>query len=185
MTCIVALETPSGVWIGADSQIGEWCRESLAVPKICEAAPGVVFGIAGIWRTANVLRHRWRPDPPAVDADIDEWMFDAAEDFRRLLNDHGAAKQDNAQQHMPNGNGEAIVVAGGRAYSIGPSFSYYRSSYGYTAIGGGEPFALGSFATTERMGLPADDRIRFALDAAARHNNGVSEPFTVRFVGRQ
>lgn len=183
MTCIVALESPGGVWIGADSQVGEWCRESLASSKICQVSPGVAFGIAGLWRTANVLRHRWKPASPADGIDLDEWMFDAAEDFRRLLSEHGATKQDSAQHLMLNGDGQAIVAVGGRAYSVGAHFSYVRSRYGYAAIGSGEPFALGSLASTEREDMAPESRVLVALESAARHNNGVHGPFDVRFVG--
>lgn len=182
MTCIAALETTDGVWIGADSQIGAWCREALSVPKFHEAAPGVVFGVAGHWRMTTVLRHRWKPDAPTTDTDLDEWVFNATEDFRRLLNEHGAAKHENGEHNASRGDSQALIVVNRRAYSIGSGFSYFRSQYGYTAIGSGEPFALGSFATTVSLGLPPEVRMRLALDAAARHNDGTSGPLTIRFV---
>ena len=182
VTCIVAIETPDGVWLGCDSQIGAWSNERLSVPKFCEVAPGVVVGVAGAWRMANILRHRWKPMPPAPGVDLDEWMFDSMEDIRRLLNEHGASKHDNSQQCTANGDSQSIVVVRGRAYSCGSCFSFFRPSTGYTAIGSGEPFALGSLATTRELEIDAESRVRLALESAERHNNGVLGPFTVKFV---
>ena len=121
--------------------------------------------------------------PPAPGVDLDEWMFDSMEDIRRLLNEHGASKHDNSQQCTANGDSQSIVVVRGRAYSCGSCFSFFRPSTGYTAIGSGEPFALGSLATTRELEIDAESRVRLALESAERHNNGVLGPFTVKFVG--
>ncbi len=63
----------------------------------------------------------------------------------------------------------------GGLYSIGGDLQVNEFLDGYTAIGSGADFALGSLYASEALG--PHERVRCALEAAAHFSGTVREPF--------
>lgn len=185
MTCIVAIETPEGAWIGADSLTSAgWTVEAVAGGKLCEPVPGLIAAVAGEIRHANIVRHRWRPSPPAIGQEFDAWLYDAVESLREAVKASGSAWTDNGQENTSGGHSSVLLVAGGRVAYVGTNFAIWRPASGYAAAGSGEAHALGALYTTARLPIPAEDRVRLALAAAEAHAPGVRAPFDVRWQPR-
>lgn len=172
MTCVVAVEDPSGIaWIGSDSFLGsESYRERTDRPKWFRYGPYLVIGYAGVIRPAQVIE--FGPPPRAQkghESDRQYLITVVATAIRKAHLEAGIGKKDLDFAY--------VATYGGRVYTIQADYSVVRSVFGYTAIGEGEQLALGSFASTEDKG--AEERAHLALKAAARHSNGVTPKFFV------
>lgn len=174
MTCIVAIETRSGVVMGSDSFVGagKYGADVTAAPKIFQRG-GWLCGVAGSTRVANLLEHtlKWpRASPSATERDA----IVAVRAMTKLLaKDEFCVENEDGRNSLYS---EVIIAAGGRAYVVGGDLSVHRSAHGYIAVGCGAPIALGALAVLPAT-MPARERAMLALDAAARHSSGVRGPF--------
>jgi hypothetical protein len=67
MTCIVGIETPRGVLLGADSMSAEttcWTADVCVEPKVFRAG-AYVMGFTTSFRMGDLLRHQARLEPPS------------------------------------------------------------------------------------------------------------------------
>lgn len=178
MTCIVGIETPDGVVIGADS-LSLWggCVQLLSedTPKIVVVEDRMVWAVAGALRLADAIRYGL--DAPPNDlalSDPDKYVrFDLMAALREALAKH--APKDGSV----NANWGIILGIHGRLYEIDEAFSASRTRSGYSAVGSGGRVALGSLYSTTHMDSPTE-RVRTALAAAAEHDDGVRPPFVIR-----
>lgn len=177
MTCIVGIEVPGGVWLGADSFVGSGSYADVCTKSKLFRRAGWYAGVAGSSRVATVLEHifEWPTAPAVVD--------DAA--VARLAHDIGKAlAADDYSATVENGGKsismEVLVAAGGRLYSIGSACGVHRSRHGYIAAGSGENYALGAVMASK--GRPPRERVLAGLRAAARHTPTVCGPFRLVFV---
>lgn len=179
MTCIVAIETPEGVWMGGDSAVPSgWNRQILAGEKVFRRISviwgDIIFGFAGSPRAVRFLPHVSAIHAPRADI----WLGEFAEMWRSQLLEAGMVENSNGVQSFDGG---LLVGIGDEIYEIDKKFYVSRTLGGYRALGSGEDFALGSLYSTPR--LHPRKRILTALKAAAQHNIYVSEPFHVIFNG--
>lgn len=156
MTTVIAVETPSGVTFGWDSQITYGHRAVHSDMKVF-ANSGIVFGVSGDVRYANILRYMDIPDRSTDDTDryVTNELIPA---MQQSLKTADAAKVSDSKIDTDS---VALVCVRGRMYDIGSDLSWHRQDDGIYAIGSGANYALGAFKSMVVVG------IRRALKAAA------------------
>lgn len=175
MTCIVALETPNGVWMGADRLAsGKWTGITLQAPKVFTNGPAM-FGVCGSVRQMQLLQYSLTVSDHGITWDVDRWVaHDLAWAIRHTFDTHGA-------KYVKDGvdwSGNYLLAIRGRAYELQSDYSFTRSTSGEYAIGSGEEVALGSLHATRGHPDP-QHRILAALEAAAEHVVSVAGPFDI------
>ncbi len=168
MTCIVGVEHDGVVYMGGDSAaIGsQGAIQVCDGPKVFRNGP-FVMGYTASFRMGQIMQHVFVP-PAHADGkgDVEYLIGDVAPAIRSTLK---AGSYDD---------GPALLLGyRGRLYAVLSDYQVSRPSCGYTAIGCGEDFALGSMYSTKD--LPPKKRIKLALQAATFHHSGVRGPYRV------
>jgi ATP-dependent protease HslVU (ClpYQ) peptidase subunit len=175
VTCIVAVETRRGVWLGADSAGSNgYTIGPVESPKLFHNGPAL-FGICGSFRMGQILRYGLRVPTESLGWDVDRWIAtDFAKALRKAYAEHGwdFVEAGVAEQ------GNFLVSVAGRCYEIQSDYSFLRSPVGEYAIGSGTYHALGSLHATRDYARPKD-RLLASLEAAAEHVMSVAAPFVV------
>lgn len=174
MTCVVGVETPEGVIIGADSAttIG-WNIYSRYDGKVFRTGDFVI-GTCGSVRAHELIRYAFTPPPLIATDNLNRYLaVDFVNELRSVLKDGGWAKKENEVEEGTT----LLVGVHGKLYNISSAYSTCRSTRGYDAIGCGRDFALGVMHTLPL--LTPEERIRRALEAAAEHSAGVAGPFVI------
>lgn len=179
MTCIVALRHDKGVTLGADRQgTAGWSPHRSAHPKISEQN-GVLVGVSGSIRLAQVIRHEldWDDVTMRLRADDDPHTWAVKKlvpAIRNILSTHAALHTENSVAEFHHS--AAIFAVRSRIFELGSDLQVYENAEPYAAIGSGAPVARGSLFSTEWM-KDASERCRIALEAAAQWDTGVGGPF--------
>lgn len=177
MTCIVAVETPAGVWMGGDRAVsGTWTSQVKATPKVWTNGP-LLIGTCGSVRLPQILRYGMTPPLDALTWDVDRWVaIDFVRAVRAAFAEHGF---DRVRDGIASG-GLFLLAVRGRLYEIQSDYSFIRHDHGEHAIGSGEDHAFGSLHSTREWDDPRV-RITAALEAAAEHVMSVAGPFDIEF----
>ncbi len=172
MTCIVGIETPDGVLIGADSiAVAGWTANirGAAEPKLFRLREYII-GFTSSYRMGDLLRYHLTIASPPKTRLHRHMVVNVVPAIRACLKDGGfATTKDGAEV-----GGAFLVGVRGRVYLISQDYQVDRSTYGYNVTGMTDQ-ALGSLASTE--GEEPRARIRKALEAAERHSIGVRRPW--------
>lgn len=174
MTCIVAIEHPAGVIMGADRFRG-WPggRGFDGGPKIFTNGP-LLIGSCGSIRMSNLLRYTLDV-PPCDTWDIDAWMTrNLAPALRTAFSEGG---YETTESGAVSG-GVFLAAMAGRVYDIHSDYSWTRSEDGQYAIGSGEDYAYGALHAARRVENPAE-RVAMALAAAIYHCSTVAAPVDI------
>jgi ATP-dependent protease HslVU (ClpYQ) peptidase subunit len=169
VTCVLGIEHPGGVLLASDSYTGDdQFREAIDRPKWFYRSPTFAIAYAGDFRPAQVIEFC----PPfrkqkRGEACRDYLVRVVADGFRRECEARGVK--------MKNHDNAYLLAFRGLLYTLQEDFSLVRSNDGYSAIGGGQNFALGALAATASR--PARERARLALFAAAKHSNAAIPPY--------
>lgn len=173
MTVVVGVETMKGtVILGADSNCAtDSQRWTYAQDKVYKTR-SYVLGFAGSWRVGQLLRYSF--DPPSLtgvanltDEGLTKVMVNTFVPTWRDVLEAGHVK--------PKEDWQMLVGVRGRLFVIENDFHVGREVEGYMAIGSGGQFATGSLHTT--TGCGAQNRVAWALNAAAQHSPTVEGPF--------
>ena len=178
MTCIVGLVDGTDVWMGGDSAGVAGLDISLrADPKVFRNGD-LLIGFTSSFRMGQLLRFRLVPPPRRAGQDLFHYMVcDFVEAVRICLRDGGFAHRSNDVE-----TGGFFLVAGeGRLFSVQDDYQVSEFNRGYHAIGCGASYALGSLFGSRDM--PAEHRIRRALETAEHFSGGVRAPFLIRRIG--
>ena len=187
MTIIVGLrDSRSRVWIGGDS-CGDngYSVAALDTPKVFERGPFLV-GYTTSFRFGNLLSSsliQSAPKQPPDQGALDYMVTSFVDHLREGLKRAGYAKRE----HDVETGGAMLVGYQGVLYEVAEDYAVVIPRSGYTAIGSGYQFAMGSLYTSEASKLPfAMDndgltrwRVEQALHAAHEHCNSIRPPFTV------
>jgi ATP-dependent protease HslVU (ClpYQ) peptidase subunit len=179
MTCIVAVETDKGVWIGAD-RLGSngHIGSPVTFPKIFSNG-SLTIGYTSSFRMGQLLQYALKVPNLPVNANLDKWV---ATDLVKAIRE---AFKDNEWNESKDGvaiGGAFLVVVKNRVYEIQSDFSFLRSISGEYAVGSGQDYALGSLRSTR--GQEPEKRLIEALATAAEYVVSVGEPFDVIKVGK-
>lgn len=175
MTCIVGIETASGVVIGGDSAgLAGWVKTHRADPKVFRN-DAYLIGFTTSFRMGQLIRYADLPKPlDRVGDDLDRFMSTEFVDaVRKAFKDGGYAKKDSDREE----GGAFLVGVSGRLYKVESDYQVAWSTDGYDAVGCGAETAYGALHATRRAG--PESRVRRALEAAAHHSGGVAGPFTI------
>ena len=174
MTCIVGLETETGVIIGGDSAaVGGLDIRTRTDPKVFTNGPFLI-GFTSSFRMGQLLRFRLHP--AKQDPDIDDYEYMATvfiDAVRECLGDYGAKEVNNSV----DSGGAFLVGYRGRLYEIDSDFQVGTYADGFSAVGCGTDFALGALAVNE--GKKPHARVQQALEVAERFSAGVCGPFVI------
>lgn len=177
MTCVIGLETPEGVWIGADSAgSSEDGSQTLRADTKVFWRDTMLFGFCGSYRMGQLLRYSLEltPHPDGV-ADYEYMVRYAIEDIRRCLKDGGFTW---IEKNTETG-GNFLVAYNGSLYEVEEDFQVGVSSRPYVAIGSGGAVASGAMAVLSDSDLTPVKRIKRALKVASDHDAFVAPPFVV------
>lgn len=170
MSTVVGLVQDGKVFMGADSfaTTVDGDRRHMCVEKLFVNGP-YLLGFIGSVRNGQVLKpHHFTPPENVLD------FPDAVmEQFR---NKSCLGIQTETQTAMQEGN-ILIATPNGELYELLMDFQLNQIPE-YTAVGSGSPFALGSLYTTRNRKDPKQ-RIKAALEAAARYNVATGPPFII------
>lgn len=172
MTCIVGLIDDGKVHIGADSAgISGWSLSIRKDRKVFKNGPFLI-GFTSSFRMGQLLQYSFQPPARYYNRDIMAFMaVDFIDAVRNCFKAGGFAGRENEVEKA----GDFLVGYEGRLFSIQQDYQVAESLYGYAACGCGQDAALGAIFAAGS--LPAQDRLRVALEAAERFSAGVRGPF--------
>jgi ATP-dependent protease HslVU (ClpYQ) peptidase subunit len=181
VTCIVGLVDGNNVIMGADSAgvDGSLALSIRRDPKLVWRAPYLI-GFTTSFRMGQLLAHAFKPPEPCIGESVMRFMVvDFVDAVRACLKDGGFASKTNEQESA----GTFLVGFLGRVFWIENDYQVAEPDCGYAACGSGRDVALGSLHATRCIGMPAEERVKKALEAAAAHNAAVHRPFLIETTG--
>jgi ATP-dependent protease HslVU (ClpYQ) peptidase subunit len=174
MTCIVGLVEKGKVYMGADSCGSNGYNSTVrADPKLFHKGE-MLIGCTSSYRMGQLLQYKMTIPEVPEGCDVSSYMVKYfIEAVRTCFEEGGFTKiKDNQEE-----GGSFLVGFRGTLFSIQDDFQVGQSAIGYNACGSGKMAALGALHAT--IGLPAEERIKKALEAAAEHTAGVRPPFHI------
>ena len=175
MTCVAGLVHKGRVFIGGDSAgVSGWSLSVRADAKVFRRGE-FVFGFTTSFRMGQLLAHAFTAPPlPKKRAELDRYMVvDFIDAARTLFKGSGFAVAKDGREE----GGEFLVGVRGRLFHVASDYQVGALADRLHAIGCGADVALGALLVTS--GLAPERRIRTALMAAERCNNGVRGPFRI------
>lgn len=180
MTCVVALKTPTTIIVGADSagvDSGMNLR-TRADEKVFRVGSFIV-GYTDSFRMGQLLRYALLSHLAPLE-EHNELLFrymvtSFVDGVRQCLKDGGYAEKHDEREW----GGQFIVGVRDRLFVVHDDYQVAETSEGYTAVGCGYPYALGSLHATDESTLPASIRVQRALEAAEQFSAGVRRPFVL------
>lgn len=164
MTTIVAIKTPSGVSIGADSKVtdgsGAWWSHP-AAKKMREVNGFIVAG-SGEVAALDIALHIWQPPAPTNADKKDLYHFVVAKVVPSLKQ----CFKDNEYKWQPDKDEDDdqkfsfLICVGGDIFEFGDDFGVVMRSSGIYGIGSGSDIALGAI----HKGATIEEALQIAAD---------------------
>lgn len=182
MSTVAAIQGPSWVVVGYDSQVSEDSGRKYVLPsdagKVVENNE-YIFGVAGDLRAVNILSHAFIPPDPGkkLGAELDEFMSTKFVLALKKCFDTNFYGKDGEQ------GSNILIAVNGTVYEIGGNYDCVRDVYGYYSVGTGSPYALGALHANipERLTLKvAKDRVYEAVRVATLLDTSSCEPVTIK-----
>ena len=174
MTCIVAIETPDGVWMGGDRMASDpWQGIELDEPKVFWNGPALI-GCCGSIRQAQLMRYVLAVPADSLTWDVNRWV---ATDLTRAMIEMAEGWRTSHVKDGVSRSHNALLAVRGRVYELQSDYSITRCARRIYAVGSGQEYALGSLHSTAH--LPPEERVRVALEAAAEFSPTVAGPFDI------
>lgn len=181
MTVIVGIEEDGKVYLGADSIAVEgYAACSVTDPKVFMIGD-IAIGFCGSFRVGQLLKYGLElPIHKKNVPDVQYLVLDFVDAMRSLFRDKGVLKRENDEDLF---DGKLLMGYRGKLYYVDEDFQVCHVDSGYNAVGLAFETALGSLFSTE--GMPPEDRLKIALEASAKWNAGVREPFNYLTTGEK
>ena len=150
MTTIAAIQGPSWVVMGADTQSthDEYRRVKMSDDKVVNNN-GILIAGCGSGRGMNLLQYVFKapkPQPNRTVDQLDKWISNIfIPEMRQTFMDHGYDMKDDGDfaQH----DGVFLIAVQGILYIIDDDYSWDRDKRNYITSGSGGDFAQGSLFT--------------------------------------
>jgi hypothetical protein len=192
MTCIVGIRDSIGnVWMGADSFAGEehyslradpkLFRKKLSSPHLDIPKTEMLIGYTTSYRMGQILQYHVEAEYwPGMGEALFSWhawlILSFIESVRKAFKDYGYSEIKDARE----AGGCFMIGIGGRLFTIYSDFQMEERHAGYSAVGSGSAYALGSLHTSELDNAAGPvRRIELALEAAQAGCSYVREPFII------
>jgi ATP-dependent protease HslVU (ClpYQ) peptidase subunit len=174
MTCIVGLIDGNRVWMGGDSAgVSGLDITVRADPKVFRNGASLI-GFTSSFRMGQLLNFKLRLPEQEPGTDVFRYMVtEFVDSVRECLKEGGYAQRNNDAET----GGSFLVGYRGRLFSIQSDYQVCEAERGFHAIGCGADYALGALASNTH--LPAEQRVRQALDVAETFSGGVRAPFRI------
>jgi ATP-dependent protease HslVU (ClpYQ) peptidase subunit len=182
MTTLAAIQGPSWVVVGYDSQVSEADGRKYELPANagkCFEVGGYVLGVAGDFRAINILAHNFRPPDAGKNSgeELDKFMTTKFVPALKKCFDDNFYGKDGEHGSL------VLVVVNATAYEIGGNYDCLRDSRGLYSLGSGSDYALGALfaldSSRRRTVKNAQEMMAIALEIAASLDPGTSEPTVV------
>lgn len=172
MTCIAGVVDKGIVYIGGDSCASSNSWVTVNDAKVF-AIGDVLFGVAGSFRLADLVRHAW---PGAIQENQEQERF-----LRTTFVDSLYATLERYRVNDPDGHfdGEILFGYNGRLYTVQSDYSVLSAPPCGMAIGSGSDAARGSLYTTSKLRMTPERRVLAALAASESVTPSVRAPFHV------
>lgn len=179
MTCIIGIEHGGHVYIGGDSAgVCDNMITARADTKVFRRQ-NMLFGFSQSFRRGQVLKYKLKIPRHPKDMDDLQYMTTLfVDEVRRRFMANGVMEHYADAEY----GGHFIVGYKGKVYEIEEDYQVAVYRDGFTVIGCGAEYAMGSLDTTKRMPelvKKPEDRILLALSSAAYFSTGVCEPFII------
>lgn len=182
MTCIVAIKDKGKIYFGADSYLSDSDTDiayPIKSPKVFKNGP-FIFAYCGSVRAGKVFQYDLELPNPDLD-NLDKYMnrefitalMDCAERNKLVID----ISKDSNGNETENDVADLIVGIGGRLFEIQAHVQAVEHYENYVALGSGLKFALGSLYTTEGLDVEPKERLKLALESAAKYAMSVGKPF--------
>jgi ATP-dependent protease HslVU (ClpYQ) peptidase subunit len=184
LTCIVGLVEDGTVYLGGDSAV------STAHGKLIKAQPKVykrgdfVIGGAGSSIIIQAMSHITTLPPCYENQDPLEYIINTFMPcFRSAVREVGQMAVENGIESMEN---YFLIGFKGHLFRIGSKFDVLESIDDMMSIGSGAYHALGALYVIDKLNIDIDpeDKIKIALESAAKYDEYVSEPFTIESMSK-
>lgn len=174
MTCIVGIETSTGVLLGADSvNSSGWTTQVKADSKIWRKSD-VGYGLSGSPRMGQLIRYRFEAPEWNATTNLSRFMAtDFVDALRDVLKAGGHAEKENEKERTDS---SFLVAIRGEVFHVQGDYQTTRYAQGFAAIGSGQLLALGALHATQDLDNPKA-RVRLALEAASEFSGNVGPPF--------
>jgi ATP-dependent protease HslVU (ClpYQ) peptidase subunit len=178
MTCIVGVIEKKKVYIGGDSAgvsgLDVTIRKDTKVFKVGD----FVIGCTSSFRMIQLIRFSFSPPKMHDGDDVYRYMCTQFVDaLRSCFKTGGFAEKSNDVES----GGTFLVGYKGRLFQIFDDYQVGESIHEHDSCGCGQKYALGALAAMNKK-LPAEERIRKALEISAHHSGGVRPPFIIESI---
>jgi ATP-dependent protease HslVU (ClpYQ) peptidase subunit len=178
MTCIAAVAQGGRVWMGGDTAgVAGWDVSTRRDEKVFRIGEAVV-GFTTSFRMGQLLRYRLTLPPAPAGEELARYMATEFIDAVRDCFREGGWAKKNAEQEE---GGTFLIGLRGRLFQVDSDYQVAEPADLYEAVGSGFAYAKGSLCTS--AGRRPAERVRLALEAAAKHCIGVRAPFTILRAG--
>ena len=183
MTCIVGYIDKKNdcVWLGADSLGSNGYSKSVqSQPKVFRNSifKNVIMGSTSTFRHIDLLKYS-----ESLFNEIDLYKNEELNhkymvtkfipNLIKLFED-GIRDENNT-----NKGANFIIGAKNKLFEIQGDYSVLEPSLGFTSVGCGELYAMGSLYSTKDLDIPIVDKIKLALESAEQCGVGVKIPFVI------
>lgn len=178
MTCVVGIETPNGVVMGADSFSGTENGEPMGLARKVVRRGEWLIALSGSCRAADLIQYGtiWRSPPTGVD--LKRFIVMEVTPALSKLKADGACVYSEKDGGGTYYQFQLLLGIRGKVFAVHSDLSVARREDGFDAIGSGQPYALGALAAAPLSWSPRR-RVLAALRAAERFAGGVRRPFRV------
>lgn len=174
LTCIVGLETETGIIIGGDSAAANgWDIHASRLKKVFKQGEFLI-GYTSSFRMGQLLQYKLSVEQQKNEqSDLEYLATTFIDAVRECLKEGGFRTVENEQES----GGQFLVGYKGKLYAVDSDFQVNSSVDGFMAVGCGASFALGSMWSNQN--LSPKKRVKKALKAAGHFSNGVCGPYRV------
>lgn len=191
MTCIVGYKTEDGIYMGADSCGSDGHSYSRRKDKKVFFNNGYIIGFCGSFRMGQILQFDFKvPNNDLKDEDgniVDDFEFMVRKfipEVRKEFYNHGFMKTTGDRE---SGGFFLVGTPNNRLFHIESDFQVSENLENFECCGSGSDVAYGAMYTQNHLGLLSSNpqtSIEQSLRAAASIIVSVSEPFEVKFLGK-
>ncbi len=175
MTCIVGIVHKKKVYIGGDSAGVAGMDVSIRKDTKVFKVDNFVIGYTSSFRMGQLLRYSFHPPKIHADEDLFRYMCTSFVDALRNCFRSGGYMRRNQDEEL---GGTFLVGYKDRLFLIEADYQVGEYEEGYQSCGCGQDYALGALDAMEPS-LPAEARIKRALEIASHRSAGVRPPFNI------
>lgn len=176
MTCIVAVKQGNKVYMGADSCVSSQHTYNVDIDDKIYRKGDFIFGGAGSVRVKDVIQYGITIPENIEIPEVERFIrMELVPAIQEICSKNGAIVEQSGSKYS---EGALLVAYKNNLWEVWGDFAVTTvKNRNYTSIGSGSDFAMGSFHSTEGLGLTPNKRLNMALEAAVAFQQGCRAPF--------